>query len=243
MVALVGGTTVAKLLAVVGGSGDTAYSELQAIAAVGGMSPNMVAFGAAQRGLKPDSQGYYGQQRRLGDLLARYEQGMLATVTQFGVPDWSLIRRDLRRAGRYYYTGTGAFYITPGGTHIKASFITDAFLTSPGVLGFAFGIVAPWAFPAWLSIASSVVVGYAGVQAPQGSWWRNFSIGAAIGGVANLGLSYGPEIRDTVKTVGDVLDALAHPWETTKAIGVIGVGQVRTWASDLSWLSWGLNLP
>jgi hypothetical protein len=120
---------------------------------------------------------------------------------------------------------------------------------SPGVLGLAFGFVAPFALPGWLATVTTLGVSYAGYKAPRGSWMRNFSIGAGIGGMAYMGLRYGSELRDAAIFIKKAGYAVTHPWEATKAFGVVGLEQVATWAGQaydgmtgLSWLKYGIML-
>lgn len=89
---------------------------------------------------------------------------------------------------------------------------------SPGLVGLALGLPAPFALSTKAALVASSAIGIVGYMAPAESFTRRLSIGYGVGAGIGTGIKYAPEIAETVEVVARVA-AQASP-----KLGVIATG-------------------
>lgn len=70
-------------------------------------------------------------------------------------------------------------------------------LDRPGLFGFVFGLFAPALLPLKWAVGVGAAIGIGGYMSPEGSWFRNFSIGAGLGGLVYGAVQIGTTLAES----------------------------------------------
>lgn len=107
--------------------------------------------------------------------------------------------------------------------------VGEAFSDWPGLFGFTIGAFMPWLpISPWFKLGFGITTAVGGYYSDEGSWFRNFSIGAGIGGMASAGYyayENWPTLGEAALAVGEGAWSVAkNVWYDFFSFGRVGYG-------------------